>query len=141
MIARVCRACGAELAPRSVPRGRPRKWCSERCRKSQYDRACVDCGARIGGTDPAKPSLRCRSCQDRHQHDARHWTQAAVLAAIRAYAQRHGRPPAGNPKRPTPPGMPPVKTVQREFGSWSAAIRAAGLTPLRPGRKRVEAGP
>lgn len=52
----VCKGCGTPLE--QPPRGR-RVWCSERCRKAQYQRPCVDCGAPCGGGDV---SLRCAAC-------------------------------------------------------------------------------
>jgi hypothetical protein len=40
----VCHGCDAQLPP-TAPGGRPRKWCSERCRKSQYAGVCEACGS------------------------------------------------------------------------------------------------
>lgn len=69
--ARVCEGCGAALPP---SRTRPRKWCSDNCRKRTYDRVhasrCRDCGTRT-----TKPnSRRCGPCAVTHQkrvHDVR----------------------------------------------------------------------
>ena len=57
-----CQGCGATGAEQV--RGGPRKWCSEKCRKRQYDRACIDCGARTSGTDPGRHGGRCKPCGD-----------------------------------------------------------------------------
>lgn len=78
----VCHGCGGPLAPSKAP-GRPRKWCSERCRKAQYDQQCVHCGGRASGTDPGDVSpdgARCVDCAKKHRTDA----QVAHLAAAKA---------------------------------------------------------
>ena len=54
-----CGTCGTPLPP--IKHG-ARKWCSERCRKEQYAKACSDCGTRIDGTTPGKSKGRCHSC-------------------------------------------------------------------------------
>jgi hypothetical protein len=53
--------CTNELAPTKAL-GRPRKWCSDRCRRTQYSRECLDCGAALNGSDSAGRHLRCRRC-------------------------------------------------------------------------------
>jgi hypothetical protein len=64
---RVCEACGGPL-PTSHPN---RRYCSEHCRRAQYDGVCVDCGARTDGHDgPGKASLRCVPCANRHSIEA-----------------------------------------------------------------------
>lgn len=61
-----CGTCGTSLLPPSKP-GPPRKWCSERCRKEQYAKACSGCGTRISGCDPGKSKGRCVSCSEKAQ--------------------------------------------------------------------------
>lgn len=85
----VCAACGKEL-PKSRAGGRPRKWCSERCRKSQYDRECIDCGARIDGTTPSRCGGRCMPCANkipRLAHVAHRQTIEAMWAEGRTILQ------------------------------------------------------
>lgn len=65
-----------------------------------------------------------------------------IIAAIRAFARRKGRPPTarewqkpvqgrGGRSRigPRSARRPPTRIVQRVFGTWNAAIEAAGFTP------------
>lgn len=55
---RVCGGCGTRLPPSAS--GRPRKWCSERCRKRQGCEACA--GVWIDGGDPATLHIRVIEC-------------------------------------------------------------------------------
>lgn len=64
---------------------------------------------------------------------ARNWPKDEVIAAMRAFADTHGRPPTSKdwrratlPGEPTHPGS---KTVAKLFGSFAAAVTAAGLVP------------
>lgn len=65
MAATACQACGA---PIDQPRCGRRKWCSERCRKSQYAGSCIDCGAPTNGTAGGhkRTPERCVECGKRH---------------------------------------------------------------------------
>lgn len=141
-----CRGCG-EPFEWVVKTGRVREWCSERCRKAQYDKQCSDCGARISGTDPGKTTGRCAVC-------AKAAFSAGVreghLGAIREWAAIHGEPPAtpdwcayrcrflGDEARAQraeaalAEGWPSARAVINSFGSWNEAIRAAGFEPRAP---------
>lgn len=55
------------------------------------------------------------------------WTPEQILAALRAYAQEHGRPPAKQELEWPPTGYPSARTVRRHFGSFTAGLQAAGL--------------
>lgn len=57
-----CLGCGTAIAQ---PDYGARKWCSDRCRKTQYAGACIDCDATLNGSDGRGPnaSKRCPSCQ------------------------------------------------------------------------------
>lgn len=84
-----------------------------------------------------------------YAHREKKWTGEAVMAAMLRFNQRYGRSPAAtdfNPTRARQAGQhwraerfyldgdyPFVVSVQAAFGSWSAALRAAGLTPMPTG--------
>lgn len=73
-----CAGCGAPLAPSE---GRPRKWCSERCRKAQYSVPCEDCGAPVNGNDGRGAHRWCLECSGKRagerQKDA--WLEHRVM--------------------------------------------------------------
>lgn len=140
-----CQGCGAELPP---SRGsRPRKWCSNHCRRhTMYSRPCLDCGKPTYSGN-AIPPERCLPCWGRRRQI---WTEEAVIAAIQAWAEQSGGiPPAAtdwNPNHATKNGHPEkadrfyeddawplTGTVLERFGSWNTAIRAAGFVPRAVG--------
>lgn len=141
-----CQGCGEPLPPQSY-RGRKRKWCSDFCRRhTSYSRPCADCGKPTYSGD-ANPPERCVPCTARHKMV---WTEGAILTAIRAWAADHGGiPPAatdwspamaltiGHPEKAekfyADDAWPHTSTVQDRFGTWNAAIRAAGLAPRPTG--------
>lgn len=143
----VCQGCGTTLPPSKGPV--PRKWCSDRCRKQTlYGGTCVDCGATTNGSDGRKPEPRCGTCSARRVgHANKVWTRDGILAAIRAWADEYGEPPAQTDWNPhharrilhddararrfedANGRWPTFKTPIREFGSWNAAIVAAGFAP------------
>lgn len=64
------------------------------------------------------------------------WTLQMIIDALRRFYERHGRAPRfrdayGDPTLPSP------NTASRHFGSWRAAVRAAGLNPVY-GDRRLE---
>lgn len=64
-----CAGCGAPVLTK--PQGRPRKWCSERCRKAQYAGACLDCGKPTSGhAGRAGAPARCQTCGARRSSEA-----------------------------------------------------------------------
>ena len=143
-----CQGCGNPLPPSTG--NRPRKWCSERCRKAQYSTPCVDCGAPLNGSDGHGPNaaIRCKLCAARVAGEAKtRWTRQALLLAIRAWARQYGEPPATPDWNPTRAARlhdegricrfregdwPHSESVVREFGSWNAGILAAGFEPRAP---------
>jgi hypothetical protein len=139
---RLCQGCGASLTPSMG--GPPRKWCSERCRKSQYSSPCVDCGGPTNGSDGrAKQSTRCATCAARHRHETRHWTRDALIAEVHRFNDIYGRPPRELDWNPRPSNLfkrtnqwrpaeawPSSSLAPREFGSWNAMIAAAGYRPF-----------
>jgi hypothetical protein len=61
------------------------------------------------------------------------WTHDSILVAISHWQAEHGRPPLLEEWRRGDGSHPSTTTVQRRFGSWNAAIEAAGFTPRPPG--------
>jgi hypothetical protein len=106
--------------------------------------ACPRCG---------QPKLRrsSRTCL-RCRAPNRSWpafSDKQLLGALRAWTTEHGRPPraADWQRRPRPgsvrwqdefPRWPPASAVIARYGSWNAALRAAGLTPPRRARSPPE---
>jgi hypothetical protein len=135
-----CQGCGKPIT-QSKYAGQPRKWCSNTCRKhSCYSGVCTICGAATYSGNAIPPDL----CEEHHhaaQHAERYWTPERVIAAIRRFAAENGSGPSAGPwlHGEKPDYAPDVTTVQREFGSWSAAIEAAGVTPAKRGRPRKAA--
>jgi hypothetical protein len=60
-----------------------------------------------------------------------HWTPETIVAALQRWAQVNGRPPTQHDWRNRHPDRmhPSASVAANHFGSWSAALRAAGLTP------------
>lgn len=67
----------------------------------------------------------------------RKWPRQAIIEAIRRWALEHGAPPTNDQWVKGALGRPTASTVAKEFGSWSAAIEAAGFDrPVRGGNNR-----
>ena len=58
---------------------------------------------------------------------ARRWTHAEVIAALHQWAAEHGRPPKRLDWIRSAPEHPTAQSVRNYFGSWGAALEAAGL--------------
>jgi hypothetical protein len=126
---------------------RERQQEKDRLRKAAYGRPCGVCGTRTDGSNGrANAPKHCRSCAP-----AAHakWTRETVIAAIRRFNMRYGRPPTAPDFNP---GMarglghgaraerfysdgdyPHSNTVQYVFGTWSDGLRAAGFRPYAQG--------
>lgn len=125
-----------------------------RARKARLAGRC-GCGAPTSGTRSGarRPAGRCPACA---RAAAKVWTADAIVAVFREFGEKHGRPPAAtdallpetlernhgcSPERRAEleavraagPRLPSAAIVRREFGSWAAAVEAAGMTPLRAG--------
>ena len=61
-----------------------------------------------------------------------------VVAAIRAWVSAHDTVPTSHEWRRGSAEHPNARTVLRVFGSWEAAIRAAGFLPAGPGPSPLE---
>lgn len=57
------------------------------------------------------------------------WEPEEILAALRAYVEEFGKPPAKQELEWPPTGYPSSRTVRRHFGSFTAGLREAGLEP------------
>jgi hypothetical protein len=67
------------------------------------------------------------------------WEPAMILAALRAYEEEFGRPPAKQDLEWPQAGYPSARTVRRHFGSFTGGLRAAGLRPRGARRWDTEA--
>jgi hypothetical protein len=120
-----------------------------RARKDSYRGTCRECGAPTTGCyGPGKAPTKCAACERANPHN-RYWTRELVIDAIREYARIYGRPPAStdwNPAHARKLGhpekarqfyddacWPATVTVILVFGSWNAAIEAAGHPPRKAG--------
>jgi hypothetical protein len=123
----------------------------ERARRERYRRPCKnpDCGNLTSGADgPGAPPRYCPRCAALTR---RRWTEEKVLEAIREWHRSTGAPPtlhdwspahapeghSGAARYLSEPGRwPSVPQVRARFGSFRAAVRAAGLDPARSGAPR-----
>lgn len=64
------------------------------------------------------------------------WSRQSIVYAIDLWHRRHLRAPALREWATAGHDHPSYATVMRHFGSWNAAIRAAGLKPRQPGDVR-----
>jgi len=67
------------------------------------------------------------------------WDRQTVVYAIDLWHRAHLRTPTRKEWTNAADDHPSYDTVRRIFGSWSAAIRAAGFLPRKPGHRRVHA--
>lgn len=152
-----CAGCGNPLPPQT--KGRPRKWCSQRCRRdTSYGGTCIDCGARTSGNNGlAKAPERCFACRREFDRANAPWDRERIVRAIREFAETYGRAPrvtdfskahataCGHAGRVPEGHWPAYATIQKYYGSWNEAVRAAGLEPFErthdhdwgPGRPTV----
>jgi hypothetical protein len=65
---------------------------------------------------------------------ARQFSAMEVLDALGRWAEQHGRPPTYEDWKRAGEEHPSATTVAKLFGSWSAALLAAGLATPRPRR-------
>ena len=96
--------------------------------------SCADCGT------PVVTAERCPRCAARESSRPR-FTRQEVLDAIRAWAAATGEPPRLEEWAPSSdpesrwarefPRWPSYMTARTHFGSWAAALEAAGYAPHR----------
>jgi hypothetical protein len=118
---------------------------ADRARKDSYRGECVECGAATNGSNgrALAPKL-CLVCNARRQGALnRVWTRELIVSRIREWRDVYGEPPTmrdwsrhrlkdeGRAKRfeGAVSHWPSCVTVHEVFGSWNAAIRAAGFAP------------
>jgi hypothetical protein len=105
----ICAGCDKPLPPPSPRGGRPRKWCSDECRRRGWDRENVNvlcaCGKRIEASKVRQGTTRCREC-----------FLAAEERRIRERADR-------------------IAVMWADGASWKAIAVALGW---KPGRMAVE---
>lgn len=59
------------------------------------------------------------------------WNHQQVIEALQRMARELGRTPTKEECDASPDGYPSASTIKRRFGSFTAGLRAAGLTPNR----------
>jgi hypothetical protein len=121
-----------------APRSTVQRWIDpdaaekQRKRRERYKGTCTVCGKKTDGSmGRAHAPTLCLEHSREMQHNRRYWTKERILKAFAAYHETYGDQPSASEILSLRPGMwfPAVGTVQREFGSWSAAITAAGWRP------------
>ena len=113
---------------------------------------CRDCGTSIRSDHPSYPQLRCVPCDSAHRRTS---YKAWVIDRIQDWADRFGDPPTASDwnRAPSTRANHPAAALRQDdasdqewpctngarlvFGSWNAAIRAAGYEPLRSGSGRL----
>jgi hypothetical protein len=66
------------------------------------------------------------------------WTADTIIYAIDLWHRRHLQTPSAREWEQAGENHPCRQTVMRVFGSWNAAIAAAGFTPKSQGQNRAE---
>jgi Homing endonuclease associated repeat/Homeodomain-like domain len=95
---------------------------------------CSECGAPIDGGSPGvRRTDKCARC---FPAACALWSRERIVERIKEWNRVHGEPPTALDWLLQVEGFPACKTVQEYFGSWNAAITAAGFTPLKPGGSR-----
>lgn len=117
-----------------------------RARIDGYRTPCPYCGRPMTGCyGKVQRSKACPVCAPKHQARAKKWTRESLIEIILAFERDVGRPPAmtdfspgirptslgyfRRQRRKERLGLPAGSTVIRLYGSWNAAIAAAGFTP------------
>lgn len=100
-----------------------------RARKARYETPCAGCGRTVNSNSPPVDGQVCIRCA---MDERTIWTRDAIVLAIQEWADENGGiPPAANDfyRAGATDRNPSVVTVQKQFGTWNAAIRAAGFEP------------
>lgn len=121
---------------------------ADRARKRSYGGACLDCGARLNGHNgrSAGPA-RCGRCAGAFAtRTFKRWFLESVAEWVGLFgsppsatdwnpplARSHGMPWKAERYAATGRAWPSVTGASRVFGSWNAALEAAGYPPPPPG--------
>ena len=103
--------------------------------------SCPGCG----GPVVSPRGRHCTSCAPKFRR--RNWSREALISALRAWGEEHGKPPEAQDWLPSVdrsrqwareyPRWPSATQVQRAFGSWGAALDAAGYPVERWDRESI----
>lgn len=113
-----------------------------RARKDSYRGTCAGCGGPVSGhAGPSTGPTVCLGCRPGYYV---RWTKERIVQAMRDWAEEYGAQPTAmdwngamarrfgheaQARRYEDGDWPSAHTVQRVFGSWNAAIAAAGFAP------------
>lgn len=101
---------------------------------------CPGCGGPMTAGEGRASAMTCWDCA--HALRRGH-ARLRVLEALRTWAAEHGQPPRAadwTSDGRVPGRWPAPSAVQRLFGSWNAALVAAGLPTRGQGRPRADEG-
>jgi len=73
-------------------------------------------------------ALRRAGLKANARRQGRYWTDSEIIAALRAWAKRNGRAPKARDWTRAQPTHPCGRSVAQHYGSFQAALTAAGLT-------------
>jgi hypothetical protein len=104
-----------------------------KARKASYSVRCRDCGGPAYGVG-YYPATRCAVCERRRSHAQRHWTRRRVKVALVRWASELGRSPTAEETQMAGTRVP-YSAIQREFGTFNAALSAAKLSVRQPGQR------
>jgi transposase-like protein len=127
-----------------------------RALKNAYRGTCIDCGGSTScGGKKNNAAVRCQPCERMFRRSAeyaatrRKWSKELIVARMQEWATIYGEPPTNNDWNPygarrlgdeeraqrylAQPGYwPEHMAVYRHWGSWNAAIEAAGFVANAP---------
>ena len=111
------------------------------------------CGAPLDGGNGSGSSQRCPNCVPAA---STYWTAEKLIERIQEWARLYGEPPTAEDWSPAQAAYrraadasvvhkrfydgdwPGSNTTRQRFGTWNAAIQAAGFAPLSVGQYREE---
>jgi hypothetical protein len=112
-------------------------------RKASYQGKCLDCGTPTDGSRKSAPAKRCRRCRRAFVQNEAHWNEGTVANAIHYWIEIYGRAPSvcdwspahargvGTPERAirweSETCWPSYAIAENIFGTWGAALEAAGV--------------
>lgn len=141
------------LDPEYAQRSREQSLAAKRRRRG----VCELCGGetRYNGNRINGPSSICAACNVKRNHEERRWTRETIVRAFRRFHAELGRQPTTADSMGTCESLvlglsgrrireieqvqelglalPRPSAVYREFGTWAAALEAAGFTVSRGG--------